>query len=548
MSRSELERRDFLKAVLAGLPALTLDWSSLPQAAPAASPRGPWDVVVVGAGLGGLSCAAAFARQGFRPLVLEQHTAAGGYATSFVRPGGFVFDASLHATTVGERNGAWNLIPGWPEIAGVTFVPHKPLYRALFPGHDIRVPGRDPDAYRKQLAGLFPEEADGLERLFGAMRGLTSDIGRFQAADGPVNNATFPQEYPWLFQSHNRTWGQFQDLFLRDEKLKAIVSAQWGYYGLPPSKLASLYYALPAWGYLTGGGWYPPGRSQAISDALVAFIAEHGGKVILRCPVERILVRDGAAYGVKTSDGREFRGRAVVANACAPDLCDRLLDPAVVPADYRSRLESLPVSISCFQVFLGLKSNLLHKLGVGDSEIFCNPGYDPEADYDAMRKADVENCGFGVTLYDNLCRGYSPTGKNTLNILALQGWDHWQRYEADYLAGRKEAYRAEKERLADILVERLEKSLLPGLRAAIEVKEVGTPLTHWRYTRNRRGAIYGYDQTVENSGGRRLEPRTPIRNLWLAGAWTRPGHGYGAVIPGGILTFAAIARDWQADQ
>jgi len=74
-----------------------------------------------------LSCAAAFARKGFKPLVLEQHYVPGGYASRFKRPGGFVFDVSLHSTTVGERG---DLIPGFPEIKEVEFMPH-PIFTEI---------------------------------------------------------------------------------------------------------------------------------------------------------------------------------------------------------------------------------------------------------------------------------------------------------------------------------------------------------------------------------------------------------------------------------
>jgi prolycopene isomerase len=158
----------------------------------------------------------------------------------------------------------------------------------------------------------------------------------------------------------------------------------------------------------------------------------------------------------------------------------------------------------------------------------------------------VENGGFGLMLYDNVYKGYSPAGKNTVDILTLQGYDHWAKYEADYRKGEKTAYRAEKERMADILIKKVEAAVLPGLSKAIEVKEIGTPLTSWRYTRNTRGAIYGWDQTVDNSGPNRFPPTTPVKNLYLAGAWTQPGHGYGAVIPSGLQTFAEIMKHWPA--
>ena len=128
--------------------------------------------------------------------------------------------------------------------------------------------------------------------------------------------------------------------------------------------------------------------------------------------------------------------------------------------------------------------------------------------------------------------------------MTLQGFGPWEKYAADYFAGKKDAYRAEKERMADILIDRLEEVLLPGLRKAIEVREVATPLTNLRYTANPRGAIYGWDQTLDNSGPSRFPHKTPVKNLYLAGAWTSPGHGYGAVIPSGLMCFAEIMKTW----
>lgn len=156
----------------------------------------------------------------------------------------------------------------------------------------------------------------------------------------------------------------------------------------------------------------------------------------------------------------------------------------------------------------------------------------------------MEGGGYGLTLYDNLYKDYSPKGKNTLNIITLQGYDFWKKYEADYFKGNKKEYRAEKERIADILIDQVEKTLLPGLRDAIEVKEIGTPLTNVRYTGNYRGAIYGWDQTLDNSGQSRLPHTTPIENLYLSGAWTSPGGGYGGVIWSGLECFGEIMQKW----
>ena len=100
--------------------------------------------------------------------------------------------------------------------------------------------------------------------------------------------------------------------------------------------------------------------------------------------------------------------------------------------------------------------------------------------------------------------------------------------------------------MADVLIRRVEERLIPGLSGAIEVIEIGTPLTNLRFTGNTRGAIYGWNQTLSNSGHTRVPHRTPVKNLFLAGAWSKPGHGYSGVIQSGLSCFGEIMQDWQA--
>ncbi len=543
MNEHPLPRREFLKMLACVFPAAALDWSAFPQGQADKNPD-QYDVLVIGSGLAGLSCAAAFARQGFKALVLEQHDKPGGYATAFKRPGGFVFDVSLHSTTVGERDGRYNLIPNFPEITGVEFLPHPTLFRAIYPEHDLRVAQRNPGAYISQLVQLFPEESENIKGLFSDMQGLADDIGRLSAKQGQVDMSTFPQDFPFLFRFFGKTWGEMADTRIRNPKLKAIISGQWGYYGLPPGKLSCFYYALPFMGYLRGGGYYPRGRSQDISNAFVKYLSEHGGKVLLKSRVDRILLNNGAAAGVRTTDGRTFAARAVVSNASPHETLGRLLgDPALYAAE-ETKWQKYSISLASLQVFLGLKQDLVRKLGITDSEIFVETAYDPDAAYAGALRGDVESGGVGITLYDAIDAGYSPAGKNSINLMTLQGYGPWEKYAEAYLAGDKTAYRKEKERMADILIARAEKALLPGLADAIQVKEIGTPLTNLRYTGHPRGAIYGWDQTVNNSGNTRVGHTTPVKNLFLAGAWSRPGHGYGAVIPSGVECFAEIVKGW----
>ena len=545
MSGKKIERRDFLKSLLVGVPALALEWSSFPRGKPTGlEDENAFDAVIIGSGLGGLSCAAAFARQGFKPLVLEQHYQAGGYATTFKRRGGFVFDVSLHSTTIGERNGIHNLIPGFPEIKDVEFIPYKHLYRVIYPDYDLNVPAKNLKGYIAKVSEIFPDEKQGIEGLFEDMRGLTGDINKYSSAEGSIDMTRFPSEFPYLFKCFNKTWGDLVNMWINNPKLRTIVSSLWGYYGLPPSKLACIYYVLPTMGYLQEGGCYPLGRSQKISSSMVKFIEERGGKVMLQTRVEKILIEGHSAYGVKVEGGKEYTGKVVVSNANTYDTFHNMMNEEEHLKSYLARMDSFTASLSSFQVFLGLNKDLIGEIGIKDAEIFYETGYDIEADYKANLKADVENAGFGLMLYDNVYKGYSPEGKNTVNILTLQGFEHWRKYEADYWKGNKAEYFAEKERMADVLIKRVEKTLLPGLSKAVEVKEIGTPLTNVRFTGNYRGAIYGWDQTLENSPPRRLAQRTPIKNLYLSGAWTTPGAGYSAVLSSGLQCFAEIMKNW----
>ena len=544
MEHLTLPRREFLKMLAAAFPAAAIDWDAFPVGHRGAKDTDEFDAIIIGSGLGGLSCAAAFARQGFKPLVIEKHDKPGGFATAFSRPGGFLFDVSLHSTTVGERNGVRNFINGFPEITEVEFLPHPSLFRAIYPDYDIRVPQRDLNAYIGILDKLFPEDKEAIAGIFADMQGLVQDIGRISAAKGSVDMSRFAEDFPHLARFSGKTWGEMLGTRVKNPKLQAVMSGQWGYYGLPPSRLSCFYYALPFLGYLTGGGYYPKGRSQDISNALAKYIEAHGGMILLSSRVDRILLKNGAAMGAATADGKQFKSRVVVSNTNPFDLFGKMTDDKQVLAGEEAKWKSYSVSLSCFQVYLGLKKDLVKELGIMDSEIFLEPGYDPETGYAGILKGDVEHGGVGISLYDNIYHGYSPEGKNTVGLLTLQGYGPWEKFEKDYAAGNKGEYRKEKERMADILIQKAEKALLPGLSKCIEVRDASTPLTVVRYTGHYRGAIYGWDQTVNNSGNTRVGHGTPIKNLYLAGAWSRPGHGYGAVIPSGLECFSEIMKTW----
>jgi prolycopene isomerase len=165
-------------------------------------------------------------------------------------------------------------------------------------------------------------------------------------------------------------------------------------------------------------------------------------------------------------------------------------------------------------------------------------------DYQAFLRGEVDKGSLGVTIFDNLYKGYSRPGTSTVMLDFMSGYEPWRKFEADYRAGRKKEYYKEKERWTSILIRRAEKEVIPGLSSMIEVKESATPLTNWRFTRNPEGAIYGFEQAMNNAFMNRIKNRTPIKGLYLASAWGFPGGGYGGVLQGGETTFGMMMEDW----
>ncbi len=101
-------------------------------------------------------------------------------------------------------------------------------------------------------------------------------------------------------------------------------------------------------------------------------------------------------------------------------------------------------------------------------------------------------------VYDNVYPGYSKPGKSSVSLLTFSGYEPWKQYEADYFVGRKEAYRKEKDRITQMLIDRAEAKVIPGLKSMIEVIDAATPLTNLRYTKNPEGAIVGYESSMSN--------------------------------------------------
>ena len=172
-------------------------------------------------------------------------------------------------------------------------------------------------------------------------------------------------------------------------------------------------------------------------------------------------------------------------------------------------------------------------------------GKGAEADYLSCLAGKVEELSVGITVYDNYFSGYSKPGTSTISIVTMSGYKPWEKFESDYKAGRKSEYKKEKERWTGILLQKAEEKAIQGLSSMVDVIEAATPLTNWRYTRNTEGAIYGFEQSVDNTFMNRIDNRIPVKGLYLASAWGNPGGGYTGALRGGEGVFKQVIEDWE---
>jgi len=478
-----------------------------------------YDVIIVGAGMGGLSAGAHLASNGMKVLILEQHHKVGGCTTSFSR-GEFNFETALHEMTGGGGHSEMRKLL---EKAGVydkiELIKIPDLYRSVFPGLDFTYPGDFQEAIERTVQ-KWPEEEKGIREFHAFMKDVYEqgqEIGDLylMTPNQRLNKILLvPSQQPQLFQAFLKPAQYFLDKYLKNPALKAMLAQFWVYYGPPPEDLWGVMFFSATYSYLKDGAWHIKGSSQALSNAYAQRIMEMGGTVKTGTRVTKINIEDGFATGVETEWGDSFTARYVVSNADPFQTFFKLVGKDKTPKSIAKKLNSMELSNSLIGIYLGL--DVEPKFwNCKDHEIFYNSSYDAAENYKNMMEANYDKAAVAITYYNNLGDPfYAPRGKSVLVLHAYSDIATWSE--------DPETYQAQKLKAAEQLVG-LAENVLPGLGDHIEVQEIITPVTLKNFTMQKDGIPYGWNFTVKQ--GLRLANDTPIGGLYLASSWTNPGHG-----------------------
>ena len=502
-----------------------------------------YDVIVIGSGMGALSCASILSQQYHKKvLVLERHFKLGGFTHIFKRKGKYVWDVGLHyvgGMGAGEMSRAvFDYVTGggvtWQEMPDVydVFVYPDLTFKARKGGREMKA----------DLIAQFPGEAAGIERYFSDVMKVARWFGRHymaQSLPGVFTPLGAALRYPGR-QLALTTTGEYLDRHLSDPRLKAILVSQWGDYGLPPSQSAFTIHAMIASHYFKGG-YYPVGGSKTIADSVVPLVEQHGGQLLVNHEVQEVLIQNGRAVGVKVREikgeeyiEKEYFADAVVSNAGAYLTYTRLL-PADYPLSFRREVETYTPGVSTVTAYLGFKDDP-RTLGLQGENYWLFSSYD----HDRMfRERNRLWEGNAVAAYLSFPSLKNPLARAaTAEIIGFLDYDFFRQWAGEPWQKRSADYEAVKERICEALIDFCE-ARLPGLRSMIDYRELSTPLSTEHFTAHREGNVYGLPAIPQRYRHSWLGTRTPVKNLYLTGA-DAGVHGIVGALMSGVFTAGTL--------
>jgi all-trans-retinol 13,14-reductase len=504
--------------------------------------QGPYDVIVIGSGMGGLTVATVLAKYAKkRVLVLERHYTAGGYTHSFKRPG-YEWDVGVHY--IGEVGKRQTLRPAYDYLSSgqLKWAPMPAAYDRVYLGdrsYDFVAGTR---RFVETMKGYFPGEERAIDRYVATARacaiaGTPYYLDRM--LPGAASRLLGPALRAPLLRYARRTVGEVLGDLTRNRELQAVLSTQWGDYGLSPRQGSFAIHAA-VWNHYVRGAHFPIGGGAAIARTIAPGIERAGGAIFVDAEVASVLVEGGRAVGVRMADGREVRAPVVVSDAGAVNTFQKLLPEGHTPAPIREGMRKVGHSIGYVCLYLGFR-HTDRELGLEGTNLWIYRDADHDGNY-ARFLADPEAplplvyVSFPSAKDPSFAERYP--GRATVDVIMPTRYDWFAQWEGTRWKKRGDDYEALKQRFTDRLLAVVYEKL-PQLRGKIDVAELSTPLTTRHFTNYEKGELYGLDHTPARYDIP-LRAETPVKGLFLTGQ-DLVMCGVSGALFGGLITAAAIA-------
>jgi all-trans-retinol 13,14-reductase len=502
--------------------------------------RASWDAIVIGSGMGGLSCAAALARTGHAVLVLEQHYVAGGLTQTFHRSG-FRWDVGVHYLGQMGPQGEANAILNWLSGGAIKFASLGPVYDIIhFPGNFVIQFARTEAALQLELEDKFPGSSKDIAAFFAALADAER-AGRAIFMQRAMPSLLAKIHGMWHQGEIRKWWGrstaEVLDELIGDPKLRAVLLAQRANYGGTAAADISFGVHALVMRHYFNGAYYPVGGAKMFADALVPVIEQAGGEVRLKAKVRELLVEDGTVVGVRLENATEFRAPCIFSDAGARNTI-ALLPAEVHDGEWAREIMSFKPSVCHLGLYLGLEGDIAAR-GASASNHWFHESWDIDDRHENDPTA-APMSGLFISFPSLKDPAHDPGDKqrHTAEVVAMTRWDDFAQWQDSTRRNRPEEYKALKTTIeAQLLVEFARH--FPALAPMVATRELSTPVTTSSYIGSQQGAIYGLEVSPRRFLSESLRAKTPIPGLFLAGQDVISPGVTGAMM-GGVLAAAAI--------
>ena len=483
------------------------------------------DVVIIGAGMAGLTCGCLLAQKGLKVVMIEKNQKVGGCCTSFQKEG-FSFDLSVQSLGECQEGGrVWRVLKQLNLSDQVRFISLEPAREYHFPDQRVSQSSRM-ETHIENLSSLFPAERKGIQEVYAALGKIFEEFSSLRSSLNWFEPSSFLSRYPYLSRYKDKTYGELLDEFISHPFLKTLLSIRSSYALLPPEEISAVGMAGIEMSYFNHGVSCVDGKVEQLPMKMGEVLVRMGGEILTGHEAQQILMNEKRAIGVRLKNGQELTGKAVVSNVDAHHTFSDLIGENHIPGGFRSKLKGMRPSLSYFILYLGIEGDV-DELPVSNNEIFF--GDAPRKEFDFLYENRIsEKAPFYLLVPSKVNPSHAPAGKSTLCLSCKASYDFspgWDRKTKDELSKR--------------LIQKAS-AFIPNLERRILVKIETTPKTIEQWTGNRWGAAYGWAQIPRQSGIYRLPRTTPIPNLYLTGHWTSPGGGIAGVVASGELTAEAV--------
>ena len=485
-------------------------------------------IIIIGAGLAGLSAGCYAQMNGYQSHIFEHHTVPGGVAACWKRKG-YLIDGGIHFL-MGHRPGqsVYELYEELGTAQANCFLDMTTYGRFLdeASGRSVVVT-QDMDRLARDLKAQSPADARFIDDLIAGARAMIgSDLGTMGMSKPPELTSPVDQI--------REMWG-----------MRRLVRYFAGKYARPVAEFAgdlhdpwlrmvveNLFLPdVPVWFIFMILGLLAGGQMGLIEGGSLAFILPIekrykalGGEVTYRATVEEILVENNHAIGVRLADGSEHHADIVVSAADGHSTIFKMLGGRYVNEKIENRYRNWKLTRPLVMVSYGVAREFADEPWLSVIKL-----------EEPLTIGDQTIDGIAIRIFSYSDK-FAPAGKAVVQAVFESEWDLWNE-----LHGDRRRYDAEKERVASEILQRLE-THHPGISAQVEMTDVATPYTTWRYTCNYRGSYEGWLPTPEIIMTQIERTLPGLEDFYMAGQWVMPGGGVPPCILSGRHVVQILCR------